>query len=311
MFQKIIITSPVPLQEIGAKFNLVGSVPKSLLVHPLGVVDMRLFIDYIDIEGKTFIATTLHVRKPPILSRLFSERCVFGQVEERMWMSHGFIEKSQGRITLKISGHEKVEPVYIPLIVKGFEPKEGVSPEIAEKHAVVGETIKQYEQDLEDYYKELEQIRGSRKAKNKGQEPQHLHWQNIFIASEIFKILDESEESFVEYAYSEEDSREQELEEKYKNALNWRGPLLRGMVSQFGGYELTVYSNDHGNHFHIIHKGKGINARFSFPEMKLVSYSKSENTIGSKEEKKIREYCLKPDVFEKFEKEFQKRTQIK
>ena len=308
--KKPIVTSPKPFQEIGAEFNLIGSISKSLLITSFGAVDMRLFTEYIDIDGKTFMGGTIFVRELPKFIQLFSDKCVFGQVEKFTWANVGFIEKSQGRITLKIDGHERVKPIYIPLIVKEFEPKEGVSPEIEAKHKRVGVMIQQYEQDLRDSYKKLEEIHASRKLKNGNIEEQYLYGQNINIASDILKILEESEEKFTEYTYSDEDRQELELEEKYKDALNWRGPLVRGLVSQFGGFELRVYSDDHGKHFHVIHKGKGIDARFSFPDMQLINYKNTKVTIGSKAEKKIREYCLQPEIFEKFGAEFDKQTKV-
>ena len=104
--------------------------------------------------------------------------------------------------------------------------------------------------------------------------------------------------------------RERELKEKYKEALEWKGPLLTGIVSKFGGFELRVYSDDHDSHFHVIHRGKGIDARFSFPDIQLMSYKNSKTTIGSKLEKKIHDLCLQPEVFKKFEQEFAKRNKI-
>lgn len=309
MQKSVIVTSPKPFQEIGAEFNLIGSVPESLLLTSFGVVDMRLFTEYIDIDGKTFMGGTIFVRKLPRLFSFLSKRCIFGQVEKFSWVNVGFIERSQGRITLKISGHEKVEPIYIPLVVKEFDPENGASAAVVEKHRRVGETIEKYKRDLKDYYAALTEINASRKAKDGGKDPQYLYGKNVGIASQILKILNDSEEKFEEYEYSEEDKRERDLEEKYKDALQWRGPLFKGIVSQFGGFELRVYSDDHDKHFHVIHRGRGINARFSFPEMRLINYKNSKSTIGSKEERQIRELCLKPEIFQKFEKEFQKRAQ--
>lgn len=169
------------------------------------------------------------------------------------------------------------------------------------------EREQQYERDLTNYYSELEKINLRRKEKDFNREHRYLYGSNAGIGFAIYKILEESEESFATYEYSEEDRLEKELEEKYKDALRWRGPLFRGIVTQFSGFELRVYSDDHDNHFHVIHRGKGVNARFSFPDMKLRSYVASRTTISSKQEKRIRELALQPEIFTKFKQEFEKR----
>lgn len=50
-----------------------------------------------------------------------------------------------------------------------------------------------------------------------------------------------------------------------------------GSMNLKGGYKVVVHSNDHGTHFHLQYNG--IDARFSFPEVQLMSHvSKKEFT---------------------------------
>lgn len=302
----IVVEHPTPYQYIGAKFDISGWVSLSLFETVWGGLDWRMFVDYVGLDAKNFMGTA----PEPYLddTNMNGENVHFSLPCELHYLNTTFIKNSHGRITLKIGGpNEKIEPVYLPLIVKEFGTAETANPEILERHSKVGDIITQYEQDLKNYYKEFNEIEVIRKAKNDNKDPQYLHGQNVDIASGIQGILNNSDESFDEYAYSNEDKREQEIEEKYKDALEWRGPLAYGIVSKFVGFELRVYSDDHDNHFHVIHKGKGINARFSFPELQLINYKMSFNTISSKQEKDIREFCLRPEIFAKFEQEFGKR----
>jgi hypothetical protein len=307
--RKIHILEPTPFQNIGASFPLRGFVSKKIINKLGDSFDLRLSSEFIDIECKTFIGSTIYLRptKDFLMRIIWSYE--FGQMEGELFQfTVGFLQSSQGLITLKIESIDDKENIYIPLVVKQFEPEGGWSDDILEKHKNIGNTIEKYKKDLKEYNEELAKIRASRKIKDGNDDPQYLWNENVSIASEIFRILEASSESFADYTYTEEDKREKALEEKYKDAIKWRGPLVRGIVSQFNGYELRVYSGDHGNHFHVIHKEKGINARFSFPEMKLINYKNSKNTIGKKEEEKIKELCLKPEIYSKFEKEFNKRA---
>lgn len=304
---KIEIIFPKPYAHVGAEFVLSGRIPKSWLKTSWGGMDYRVLGGFLDIKGLEFASTVTAYVKHDLFS-VFRKKLYFSTTAQFSQFNVPFIAESQGCIALKLSGHKENSDFFLPLIVDGFEPNEGVDPEILNRHGKIGDIVTQYQQDLKNYYKELEKIAADRKIKDENKEHKYLYGANIDIAVGISKILEESEENFEDYLYSEEDRREQELEEKYKEAVKWRGPLLRGIVSQFGGFELRVYSNDHDKHFHIIHKGKRINARFSFPELRLMNYKKSKNTISRKVEEKIRAFCQTPEVFQRFEKEFQKRT---
>ncbi len=79
------------------------------------------------------------------------------------------------------------------------------------------------------------------------------------------------------------------------------------MVGRINGFQFVVYSNDHDKHFHVIHKSRGIDARFSFPEIKLMNYKGFSNTISSKEEKVIIKFFKDQRNFEKLQDQFKKR----
>jgi len=305
--ETISLIQPKLYQEVGAKFIIAGWVPKDWLRFGKRI-DYRISLEFYGIDAQVFMGSSINFypHLPGWLLKL-KKRIYFQDIAGFTWTNIPFLEKSQGCINIRLDGCDKEQTLFIPLIVKQFVPKNGISQEIKDKHGRIGEIVKQYEKDLENYNKGIAEIMASRKAKDNNEDPRYLCGPNAFFSSEILKIIESSDDNFREYAYSEEDKRERGLNEKYKDALEWRGPLLRGIVSQFNGFELRVHSDDHGKHFHIIHKGKGINARFSFPEMHLVSYVNSRNTIGSKLEKSIREFCLQPEIFKKFEEEFQKR----
>jgi hypothetical protein len=305
---KIHIEQPKPFQVVGAEFVISGKVPSSWLKTSYGL-SRDISLELIDAKAQTILGLNLSIGKISLLSKIlgyvsFEERFQFSQ------FNVSFIKESQGRMTLKLSGrNEKEQSIFIPIVVKELEPRGGVNPKILERHGKIKEIIIQYEKDLQIYYEELSKIQESRKLKEILGEGQYIYEKNIDIANGIIDIIDSSEESFDDYLYSEEDEKEKELEEKYKDALSWRGPLLRGLVHDFQGFELRVYSNDHDQHFHVIHKNKKINARFSFPDIKLLNYANHKNTISSKQEKKIKEFCLRPDIFKKFQEEFGKRDQ--
>lgn len=92
----------------------------------------------------------------------------------------------------------------------------------------------------------------------------------------------------------------------YKIVRKQNSGQLAGTVGTIKGFSFTVYSNDHGKHFHVIDKGKGINARFSFPQIELLNY-KTKNKIRPKDIKLIKNYFSNPANFIRLEFEFQKR----
>lgn len=205
-------------------------------------------------------------------------------------------EHPRGLILVVETYGEKNNAVYLPVIIAGTN--KNYESEHAELSKALPDTIQkiiQRKQDWENYIRELGELRKS-------------IVDNREILEGVFEILEQSDEQFEPYSESEEDIQAARLEEKYKDAISSRGPLLRGLAGKMEGFEIRVYSDDHGQHFHVIHKGKGVNVRFSFPEMNLLNYV-SRTTIGSKTEKKIQNYCKSPTVFANLEKEFAKRFQ--
>lgn len=293
MKEKIKIICPKPYEHVGAKFVLSGRISKSCLKTNWGAMDYRVLGGFLDIDGFEFASTvTAYIRHG--LFSVFKKKLYFSTTTQFSQFNVPFIAKSQGRIALKLSGHKEGCDYFLPLIVDGFDPKEGVSPEIEEKHKNIGKKVLQYEEDLKNYNKELLRIR-------KG----IVHDKEILEG--IFEILDNPVSNFAAFSESDEDKQEKALEEKYKDAIAWRGPLLRGIVGRMEGFEFRVYSGDHNpKHFHVIHKGRGIDARFSFPRIELVNYKGNSNIIGGKESKRIMEFFRIIENFQKLDKEFQK-----
>lgn len=304
------IISPKPFARIGGRFVLKGYVPKSWLETSYGL-DNRVFLDFIDNKAQTFIGSSADVRK--IRPWFFKEKLLFQTIVQFDWINAPFIESSQGRINIKIEGHKKDCAFFLPLIINGFEPKSGVDADIEKRHRNMGNIIRQYEEDLKNYYKELSKIEDSRKQKEEaavsGSSKDYAYARMDKVGFEIMKILDESEDSSEDYLYKDEDRRQKELEERYKDALDWRGPLLHGLAAKLDGFEIRVYSNDHGKHFHVIHRGKNINARFSYPQMELMNYV-SGTSINVRTARKISDFCKKPEILAKLEEEFSKRPQV-
>lgn len=258
----------------------------------------------IDLNCNEFTCSSLHIERRFL--DVFRRHIWFSAVIDLNIFNVGFIEGSGGRIVLKLDGVRKNQELYIPVIVEGFETTQANKVKI-QGHGRVGEKIAKYRRDLEKYHEGLKKIGQSRKLKDGNNDPEYISGANVSIALDIYSALEESEEQFDKYDYSTEDEKEKELQEKYKDALKWRGPLLRGLVSCFEGFELRVHSDDHGRHFHVIHKGRRINARFSFPEIQLVDYKNTRNTISSRQVKGIQRLCRNPAISKKFIEEFGKR----
>jgi len=296
--EEIEIIEPKPYTHVGAEFVLSGRIPRSLLKTSWGGIDYRVLGGFIDIDGLEFASTvTAYVRHGPF--SIFKKKLYFSTTAQFSQFNVPFIVKSQGCIALKLSGHKEGYDFFLPLIVDGFEPKEGTSSETGERHRNIGKMVIQYKTDLKNYNKELAEIK-------KG------IVYNKSILEGVFEILNKSDDTFKPFSESEEDKIEKALEEKYKAAIKWRGPLLRGIVGKMEGFEFRVYSGDHDpKHFHIIHKGRGIDARFSYPQIELISYKGRLNFIGSEDSKKISQFFRTAKNLQKMDAEFQKQVSVK
>jgi len=301
---EIKIIEPKPYEKVGAAFVVSGWIPKKWL-HQGTYTGLGFCL--VDADCIEFSCGNLHVERK--LFDAFRTRVWFTSPFQLNTFNAPFIAKGGGRIVIALDGKEKNQKFYLPIIVKGFENFEE-SEKAVNIQKTIGTRLEKIKSDLEDYYQELRKIGESRRQKDATfkEEDGRNNYADVSVGYEMLKLLDDNEnESFENYLYSEEDKKEKELNEKYKDALDWRGPLLHGLIAKFDAFELRIHSNDHGKHFHVMHRGKGINARFSFPEIALISYV-TGTTIGAKTTRKIQEFCRKPDIFFKLEKEFAKRS---
>jgi len=300
MNHKIIVSEPKPLAAVGQRFNLTGRVSKSWLTTATGELDNRLFTNYLDIDGHNFYGGTLFTRPQEILGSS-TQLYEFNQIEVFSQFSSSFLQKSKGCITLRISGHDDTtQSIFIPIIVSQFFPSEPVDPMLVEQHLNVGKRIIRLEESLRDYDKELATLL----TKEAEEFQADLADDAEGVDVEDMELLDA-----IEWILNSAESDEkQALDERYSEALAWRGPLLKGVIGQMSGFVFKVHSHDHGQHFHVIHRERGVDARFSFPDINLESYKNKRNFIGTKEIKEIRSFFMEPSNFEKLQQEFEKRT---
>lgn len=196
---KIQIISPKPYERVGAKFILSGRVSKSCLKTDRGSMDYRILGSFVDVDGFEF-ANTVSADVERSFS-IFKKKSNFSTVVQFSQFNVPFIIKSQGRIALKLSTQQKDCDIFLPLIVGELEPAGGADPSVVEKQKSIGQRISQYKKDLQNYNAEMERI-GKITTRREGE----------------IEICD----------YAERDRLEAELEEKYKDAIKWRGPLFGG-----------------------------------------------------------------------------------
>jgi len=306
----ITILKPKPYEEVGIRFIIEGLAPKSWLDTGFGMSN-SISLEFINIDGQTFIGTSVYIIADKNDQLESKNRLRFYGVFQFNQFNASFIIESRGRITLKLSGYKEGYQLFIPIIVKIPNYKFKPGRKIINKHGKIGEMILQYERDLKDYNEKIENIRISRQRKNdlaEDDDSNYRYGRNWEVMGSILNILDRSTKgSKKDYPFIEEDLAEKKLKRKYKDAIKWRGPLLHGLVGKMDGFEFRVYSNDHDKHFHVIHKQKRINARFSFPEIKLVNYKNIRNSIRAKDCDKIIAFFKVPENFKKLEEEFQRR----
>ena len=296
----IFIINPKPLQKVDLKFNLLGILDKSWVTTEWGSIADSIGLEYLDIEGKSFIGKMLFIRRSKGIFGWLTKTYEFGQVEDLSDMAWS-IQESQGRITLKIFNQwdANSHTLYIPIIIKQFATNVD-DPELESRHVGIADKIRKFDQALKSYNRELESLN------HKEQEEFQL---NLAEDSEEWKEI-ENEKLVNDINWlliSGESDEKRTLDEKYKEALDWRGPLFKGTAGRLNGFSFKVYSDDHGRHFHVVHRERNIDARFSFPDIQLLNYKNSKNLIGSKEVENIRQYFNIPEHFQKLENEFKKR----
>jgi len=312
----IVMDEPIPFQRVGAQFKISGWIPESWLETSIGPIP-TVYLDFIDIEGIAFKCTSVHV--------VSFEKCVIdGTKMIKFWdgaildeCNAHFVFKSRGRITLKLCGQKRDCQIYVPVIIK--LPWLYSFPSLRKilRHRKIGSIIAKYESDLKEYNEALERLDERRKEKNcilkedKYVPIQHMYARDVMeIAGGLLEILENNKNFNRDYPFRSEDREEKRLARKYRKAIAWRGPLLGGIFGRLNGFEFNLYSDDHGKHFHIIHRGRGINARFSFPDIRLINYKQAKSSISSKETKRIIEFLNRPEVYEKMTEEFSKRDGV-
>ncbi len=276
MKDSIRMICPLPYQEVEPKFFVIsGWIPESWLENG-SRIDDRMFMDFIDIDGKTFIGSNANIVAGQ--SQMFEDKkyLKFYAQCQFSYINASFINKSQGLITIKLSAHKKDCQLFLPIVIKSPNPNFKADQALVEKHRRIGEMIMQYESDLREYYKGLERIQERRKLKSGITKEDESIYQNVpywQLADGFLDIFEQTEENINEdYPFIKEDLEEKCLEKKYKDAIEWQGPLCGGLIGMMNGFEFRTYSNDHDKHFHVIHKGRRINARFSYPEIELINF---------------------------------------
>src|SRR3989344_5374545 len=284
---KLELAGPKPYEVVGIKFDVFGKVPKSWLSYGKYGFGM----DWMDVNGNDLPMSGPSAEVVPGLLFKFKKKLRFyGHVD----LSYFQTSEHPRGLVIEISGDNK-HWFLLPLIIGGTNQiYDSEHEELRKKLSVTVKKVLKRKEDWKNYNKELSQIRKGIVF-------------DIEILEGVFEILKNSEERFEEFSESEEDKQEKDLEEKYKDVIAWRGPLLRGIVGRIDGYEFRVYSGDHNpKHFHVIHKGRGIDARFSYPQIQLIDYKGSSSIIGSKESAKIREFFEVAKNLQKLNSEFQK-----
>lgn len=296
--KKINLRHPKPFDKVSNTFVIAGDVPLSWFSNDQISNSFSISFDLISAHGKTMVKAYLTFFPQKNSLKPKDSLPIYAAIDLNQY-SDGFIKQSEGHIAIRLSGHGKNQSITIPIIVKELVPEEGANPQIINKQATIEKRIAQYKEDSQKYAQALGEIMNSRRAEFE-KIKNNTSSECIMIAED--KILD----GIYEILESANDNEVEELEKKYKDALEWSGPLVGGLVARLNGFMMVVYSNDHDKHFHVIHREKGINARISFPEIKLLNYV-SKNTMTSKTINSIRDFVLNPEIFSKFEKEFEKR----
>lgn len=285
---KIELIQPKPYGEVGLSFTISGKVPKSWLRNNRHGLDISLMYD----NGREFLNES-----PQIIWNIFSN---FKKKIEFSCpinlCSYGNAKRAYYGLIVEITGDNK-QSFLFPLLIKVSDTITEQKNEKEKLKKVLLNSINKIIRnrgDWEKYRSELSKIYKSKIGEKE-------------ILEGIFEILDKSEVSFEPFSKSDEDEQEEKLKEKYKEAINQHGPLLGGAVGRMAGFDFCVYSDDHDQHFHVVHRGRGIDARFSFPEIQLINYKNIRAKLGSKEQKKIQDFLKNPLIFQKLENEFSKR----
>ncbi len=307
----IFVIRPRAFEKVDKTFIISGFVHKSWLETEYGLY--RISLDLVDIKGRSILGSSISIKESNKnkLSSKISNWFYFSIVFQFSSANIGFIEESEGYMNIKLESFKKQRSILVPIIVKYFEPKEKKNQKIRSRHKKMKKILNQYKKDLIIYDKEIEKLHQEQQLKifkMIREDKQYNFIEDLSLATDIANILETAEKQFLNYPFNDQDEKERILKSKYKDAIEWRGPLLGGAAGRMGGFRFTVFSNDHGSHFHVIHQAQGINARFSFPDIKLLNYKSERSSISSRDIKRIVNYFKDYENFKRLEHEFSKRT---
>jgi len=282
------LIQPKPYGEVGLSFTIFGKVPKFWLRNNRYGLDISLMYD----NGREFLNES-----PKIIWNIFSnfKRKIEFSCPINLH-SYGNAKRVYYGLIVEITGDDK-QSFLFPLMLKISDTITEQKDEKEELKKSLLNSINKIirnREDWEKYRNELSKIYESKIGEKE-------------ILEGVFEILEQSDTNFEAFADSEEDLKEQELKEKYKEAISQHGPMFGAIIGRMAGFDFCVYSDDHDQHFHVVHRGRGVDARFSFPEIQLINYKNTRAKIGSKEQKKIQDFLKNPPIFQKLENEFSKR----
>jgi len=165
--KKINIIEPKKFQNVGDNFLISGMVPRAWLQSDYGFRN-NISLELYDITGKCIMGSgiNLNVTIEEIESAKNNAYFKFSSIFQFSHFGHGFIEKSQGCMNVRLGGwKKKTQSVFIPINVIFFEPKNGVDSEIIRRHANLGSLVRKYERDSVVYMHQLDRIYKSRQKK--------------------------------------------------------------------------------------------------------------------------------------------------
>lgn len=311
------IKSPKKFEDVGGNFVVSGSVSRDWLKSDTGYRNV-ISIEMYDINaqlimgGNVILENSINEIEKSDSKRFFDFMYIF-----QFHFDSG-LKESHGCMNIRLKGwKDESQSIFIPINVKFFEPKNGLDKEVIKKHKKVGKIVTKFEKDSVIYHKKLNQIYESRQKKTYRGDEKDTYAQYLSLSEEgNWKILgdilnifeNENDENNVsKYTFSKEDKEEKKLKEKYKDLIEWLGPLCGATIGNMDGFKFMIHSHDHDKHFHVIHKGRRVDARFSFPDIELISYKNAHNYISSKEKSRISDYFKVPENFKILEAEFTRR----
>lgn len=307
MKKAIKMIHPKSHDKVGAFFEISGFVPISWLKNSYGLSN-SILLDFIDINGKAFIGSSASVFPNLGWFSKYKKRMRFKASVQFDQINAPFIIESQGMITLRFRGQDKGQEFFLPINIIGSNPNFVPDPKLTAKHKKIKETVLRHEREMEEYANKLNEIWKRREEKSgisEYKKDEYVYIQNQKLSWGIFNILEELDNIPENNPFAEEDLEIRKLEEQYQEVIEIEGPICGANILTYCGFHFIIYSNDHDRHLHVIHKGRMLNVRISFPEIMIDSYI--SGTLKSKDEKKIISFLKLPENFNKLKEEFSKK----